>query len=103
MVEQFLRCFKSYTSAIRVVNIEDAPWFVANDVCEVLGLNTQAISMHTGKLGKDEYTVLRRKFSSEPNSQNQTLTDLGGSKLSSITLISESGLYKLTMRSCVFC
>ncbi|CCQ73918.1 BRO family protein [Magnetospira sp. QH-2] len=90
----------AYTEAdlhkIRVVTIDDEPWFVAVDVCYVLGsyirerhgrvdVNTTMAVRH---LHQDEVAQLREV---SPN-------NIGG--LHPMTLIvPESGLYKLIMRS----
>ncbi|PZU25034.1 MAG: BRO domain-containing protein [Shinella sp.] len=71
---------------IRVVDIDHQPWFVAADVCRILELPTEkGVFMHLKRLGDDE----KRRLA--PN--------LVGGKGVSISIISESGLYKLIMRS----
>lgn len=84
---QFL--FKS--TALRVVEIDGEPWFVAADVCACTGLTGYA-SQHTGKLAPDERRVIH--LSRAPN-----MRDLARPKAPTVTLVSESGLYKLIMRS----
>jgi prophage antirepressor-like protein len=78
---------------IRIVEIDGEPWFVAADVCRALGLNGYA-SWNLGKLAPEEKRVVRRSVSEEP-----ILRDAFAPHQPSMTLISESGLYKLTMRS----
>jgi prophage antirepressor-like protein len=78
------------SNSIRVVDIDGQPWFVATDACRVLGLNmTSGTYRHLRKLNRDERRLL-------------TGADLPQSELGrapSVTAISESGLYKLIMRS----
>lgn len=77
--------------SIRVVQINDKPWFVAVDVCRALGLAPHpagGFGHHLGALGADEVT---------PTS------DLGvtlpGKGMRSSRAVAESGLYKLILRS----
>jgi len=75
------------TSTIRVVIIDGNPWFVAADVCRALDLNLWGgTSQHTNKLDKAEKIPVPKGL-------------LGGKGGNQATLISESGLYKLVMRS----
>ncbi|MBS7697844.1 MULTISPECIES: Bro-N domain-containing protein [unclassified Chelatococcus] len=64
---------------VRVVDIDGAPWFVAADVCKVLGHSNTTVAIRI--LSDDE----------------QAKSDLGSPRPANI--ISESGLYKLIMRS----
>lgn len=71
---------------VRVVTLDGHPWFVAADVCRVLGLFLgKGAVRHLAKLGEDE----------------RRLTPLsgGGVRGGAAWLISEPGLYKLIMRS----
>jgi prophage antirepressor-like protein len=69
---------------IRVVIIDDEPWFVARDIGKVLGLGKQAVSEIVKKL-KD---VHKGSISiGTPGGEQQ------------VTIISEQGLYKMLMRS----
>lgn len=73
--------FDFESNAVRVQMIEDAPWFIAADVCRVLGLVNHRDALE--KLDDDEKGV--------------ALTDtLGGAQNTAI--ISESGLYTLILR-----
>lgn len=85
-----LTTFDFNSNSIRVVTLDGAPWFVAADVCRVLGL-TMASGTHRylGKLAKDEKRILTS--ADVPNS------GLGRSPTAAV--VSESGLYKLVMRS----
>lgn len=64
-----------------MVEIDGQPWFVAADVCRILGLSQVTNALRN--LGRDEITLTRIK----------------GFRGSHINTISESGLYKLVMRS----
>ncbi len=96
---------------VRTVEIDGAPWFVAADVCRCLGIGYDPTTGKTNaspfmpRLGDDEKRVLKRqtrfavKQGVGTDSENQTLSDIGGPKLAAVTIIAESGLYKLVMRS----
>lgn len=73
--------FAFQNSNIRVLQIEDKPWFVAADVCRVLGLRNA--TMASRNLSTDEVTLSR----------------IEGQRGLPMRLVSESGLYKLIMRS----
>jgi prophage antirepressor-like protein len=70
---------------IRAVEIEGEPWFVAKDVCEVLRLSHVSNSLKA--LSASEITRCNRITLGEKR---------GGAPM---PVISESGLYKLIMRS----
>ena len=74
------------SQAVRVVWRGDAPWFVGRDVCLALGfpLAHRSPAGYLRALGDDEKGI-------------QSLDTPGGSQ--PCTVISESGLYKLIMRS----
>ncbi|WP_241760446.1 Bro-N domain-containing protein [Dethiosulfovibrio peptidovorans] len=74
--------FEFERMVVRVVFINGNPWWVAKDVCDVLGLSD--VSKSCSKLDEDE-KLIRKLFVSGQN--RDTL------------LISESGLYILIMRS----
>ena len=67
---------------VRIVDKKNEPWFVAKDVCNILGLTNSRKAV--ANLDDDEKGV--------------TISDTPGGP-QSITVISESGLYKLIMRS----
>ena len=73
---------------IRVVMRDGEPWFVAKDVCDCLTLTDTNKACQN--LDDDEKQVVTRDFDSELFSE---------SKAQAITLVSESGLYTLVMRS----
>ena len=80
--------------SVRVVQINGDPWFVAADVCKALGYcvksNGQVNTTHAvGPLNNDE--VATHLVSTNARA--------GGTRGQSVKVISESGLYKLVMRS----
>ncbi|WP_075219461.1 BRO-N domain-containing protein [Acuticoccus yangtzensis] len=72
---------------LRTTMIDGQPWFVAADVCRVLGFGLAA--------------GVSKNLTSVPRSDQRRLTpgQIGGKGMSTATVISESGLYKLIMRS----
>jgi prophage antirepressor-like protein len=68
--------------SIRIVDRDGAPWFVAADVCAILGLVNHSMAMRV--LCFDEKGVNRIDTPGGPQS---------------MSIISESGLYKLILRS----
>jgi prophage antirepressor-like protein len=87
-----------HNTTVRVVTIDDAPWFVAADVCRALGLPVEnGTTMHVSKLRPDE----KRKIRVGDMTPSQDLgTPSGGLNASTtFVIVSESGLYKLIMRS----
>ena len=77
-----LQNFSFGSLELRVVQISGDPWFMAKDVCDVL--NHSDTSMATKSLDEDEKLV-------------QTLFVSGQNR--PVTLINESGLYSLVLRS----
>ena len=76
---------------IRTLWVEGAPWFVAEDVCRALGMNMRAgATQWIVALAPEERRLVIRRDLPEIFS---------GTSAPSATLISESGLYKLIMRS----
>lgn len=74
--------FQFNTHAIRVVTIDGEPWFVAKDVCGVLGLTNPTIALRALDDGEKGVSQIKT---------------LGGRQ--TVNIISESGLYKLVLRS----
>jgi prophage antirepressor-like protein len=70
--------------AIRVVTIDGEPWFVAADIMRVLGWSVGPLGNNFANLGVDEKGV-------------EVVDTLGGPQR--LRIVSESGLYKLIMRS----
>lgn len=74
--------FGATNTEMRVISINNQPWFVANDVCEVLGLRNSRKAL--SPLDDDEKGVTK-------------VYTVGGKQKSNI--INESGLYNLIFRS----
>ncbi len=77
------------TANIRVVTLDGTPWFVAADVCRALRLesNRGYFGHHTERLGAEEKRITPRS--------SIGVSGRGGP----LGLVSESGLYKLVLRS----
>ncbi len=71
-----------FATALRVLNREGQPWFIAKDVCETLGLTN--VTRATAGLGPHEKGL-------------QTVKTLGGPQM--LTVVHESGFYKLVLKS----
>lgn len=84
---------------LRAVIIDGEPWFAAPDVYRSLGLRTEALSQSLkGSLDPEEVQVIKPR---DLVSQGNSLTDVRETfpKAPSITLIAESGLYKVILRA----
>lgn len=68
---------------VRTINISGEPWFVLKDVCDVLGLSTPA--------------RVAERLDSDEVSQAHLIDSVGRSQ--EMTIISESGLYNVILRS----
>lgn len=77
-----LSTYNFESALIRVIELDGNPWFVAKDAYDLLGLDKSA----TRRISADEQTKLPR-------------TQLGMAPGRPATIISESGLYQLVMRS----
>ncbi len=85
-----LQCFESaFFGRVRVIERAGEPWFVAKDVCIILGYSDAANGCRG--LDEDEKIILGR-------SELPALFE-ESSNAPTMTLISESGLYALVMRS----
>ena len=89
MQELQLFSFQKFGS-VRVIIKDDEPWFVAMDVCEILGVRTDNLNKilkndEFCRLGRYPYTI-------------GIVNDSNGLRAPTI-LISESGLYRLIMVS----
>lgn len=76
---------------IRVLNVNDAPWFVAVDVCRTLNLAEHPMGgfgHHLKGLADDEVTPISKLG-----------VKLPGKGMGNARAVAESGLYKLIMRS----
>lgn len=76
-----LNTFNYLSSSVRVIEIDDQLWFVAADVCRILDL--EHVSNALKPLADDQ----------------KTRKQITGMRGPAALLISESGLYKLVMRS----
>ncbi len=79
-----IQAFAFGAEKVRVIEINGAPWFVAADVCRCLGLPNTTMAVRS--LSADEKRSLSR-------------IEVGLSPGAAVNLITESGLYKLVMRS----
>jgi anti-repressor protein len=83
-----LQLFEFNTQSVRVISVNDEPWFVAQDVCKILDLDN--VSKALSRLDDEEVTNLDREsiltLSNDPN-------------VARLSAISESGLYSLTLGS----
>lgn len=68
---------------VRTLNLNGEPWFVLKDVCDVLGLSTPA--------------RVAERLDSDEVSQAHLIDSMGRSQ--EMTIISESGLYNVILRS----
>lgn len=85
-----LTTFNFRDNNVRVVEIDGEPWFVASDVCLILGLGGDSNKACRPLLQDEKMTATRTTY--------PYLFRVGRGSMRLI-LISESGLYKLVMRS----
>jgi prophage antirepressor-like protein len=83
--------FKFVGQSVRVVMIEEKPWFVAADVLTALDMLRGGTNFNF--LREDEVQVIGK------NKCGQTTLVLFTGRANRITLLSESGLYKFVLRS----
>ncbi|MBK8963379.1 MAG: hypothetical protein IPM75_09935 [Candidatus Competibacteraceae bacterium] len=87
--------FNFVTHSVRVVMLNDEPWFVAADVCAALELPN--ITMALKRLDEDESQVIDfSTLNSIEGRENQALSNFDPK---SINIINESGLYSLILTS----
>ena len=79
--------FNFENQTVRVVEKQGEPWFVANDVCDVLGLTNPRQALTA--LDDDEKADVSLSYTSS-NGVQQSRT---------VNIINESGLYVLILRS----
>jgi len=100
IVHQFQHNVFGHLTTIRSFNDENKIWFLGKEIQEFLGHTNITQAIKAASLNKDEIFNFTKK--SNPIFFNQ-LTNLKlvsyGKRSSSITFISESGLYKLMLRS----
>ncbi|MCP4101732.1 MAG: phage antirepressor [Lentisphaerae bacterium] len=82
MTQAAVKMFNFEDANVRVINRDEEPWFVAKDVCEVLGISKYRDAIM--KLDDDERGSVK-------------VDTLGG--VQTTTTINESGLYSLILRS----
>lgn len=78
-----LQVFKYENNDVRTVEMNGEPWFVLKDVCGVLGLSNHKVT--TQRLDRDEV------------SQSYLIDSIG--RKQETTVINESGLYNVILRS----
>ena len=81
-----------YANPIRIVTLDGEPWFVAADPANILYGRATGLTDVFARLGADEQRVVTR-------TDVIGLPLFEGTKAPRLRLVSESGLYKLIMRS----
>lgn len=89
IIKNELKLFDFSGTDIRVIDMNGEPWFPAKDVCDVLGLGSPTTTVKNA-CAKDEIQAL---FKSNLNSIQVSFPNRG------MLCVSESGLYKLIMKS----
>ncbi|MDE2563788.1 MAG: hypothetical protein KGL48_16225 [Sphingomonadales bacterium] len=96
--------FQGHT--LRTIDLDGTPWFVAADACRCLGLSLNAgTTHHLARLEADERKLAARKpFNGRDAHKTPLILAEGGAfewRYGEVhtTIITESGLYKLIMRS----
>lgn len=87
--------FPYSTHEVRVVMIDDSPWFVAADVCKVLAHTNPTVAL--SRLDDDETQVI--DFATLNISEGRENQALSKFEPQSINIINESGLYSLILTS----
>jgi prophage antirepressor-like protein len=89
-----LKTFNFQTNAIRIIDRDGQPWFVANDVC-------RAICLSAMKNGQPNVTDACRRLADDERglSSIETPIPTKADHRTNMKVVSESGLYKLIMRS----
>lgn len=82
-----LQVFSNQHFKVRIINQDGEPWFIAKDVCDILGYTnvTKALNDH---LDEDERNTLTIREGTSPKGGNPNMN-----------IINESGLYALVLRS----
>lgn len=109
MIEANQNVFTFQSHTVRTALIDNEPWFVAVDVCRALGLSIiGGVRRHLGRMRPVEIKKIPREGSAHElraekggNPHNLTVgVPLSFHQNESLlTILSESGLYKLIMRS----
>lgn len=89
-VQTFTFDVDSITHGIRLVEIDGAPWFVTADVC-------RATTVQVGRNGKVNVTLATQGLAADERGFHSVKDPHGFSQR--MAVISESGFYKLVMRS----
>ena len=87
--------FEFVTQSVRVLIIDGEPWFVAADVCAILGLSQ--VTRALDRLDDDEKQVI--DFSILTNGKGRSNQQLSKFNPKSVNIINESGLYALILTS----
>lgn len=97
-----LETFTFNGKTLRTVVIDGKPWFAAIDVLAALGLNTRHTQHIRYAADDDEYLVLKKSAMPETGIELRHLfpqASGGRGSANALSLISESGLYKFTLRA----
>lgn len=88
MTSNRVQRFNFNSNEVRVLaDNQGEPWFVAKDVCDILGLTNTSVAL--SQLDEDEvHKVDPKNYLGSENHSNQA-----------VNIVSEAGLYKLIMRS----
>lgn len=78
-------------ASLRVIDQDGEPWFVAADVCRALEMSAYNVASITSRLDPDEKMVIANP--------ELSLNLTKGQKAARLTVINESGLYSLVLRS----
>lgn len=93
-----LTTFNFRDNNVRVVDIDGEPWFVVSDVCRALGVCIR----HDGRVNTSA-AIQKVRADEKQNLRYVEANRIGLQRIASraygVSLVSESGLYKLIMRS----
>lgn len=89
MKNQLSQIFQYQDKQVRTILINDEPWFVAKDVCDILEISNSRDAL--AKLDNDEKQTLKGKESLVGLTDDPNITQL--------TLVNEAGLYNLIFKS----
>ena len=76
-----------------MVTLDGAPWFVAKDVLTTLGMDANQPQNYLRNLAEAEKSILQRDRTQATDAR------LFIGQANRVTIVSESGLYKLVMKS----
>ena len=82
-----LSTFNFENHSVRIISIENEPWFVAKDLCDTLGISNPSKAILN--LDEDEKMV---------SSDSNLKLGSAGKGAQSLSLVSESGMYTLILR-----